>query len=398
MFLSQFLQSTVPQFHISSLTDLSSIFHAKIESNSEVTCKILQSTLLDIVIGSNILCVLTKDGHLRKMNCTTGKLNHKPLLTDVKSVALLNAILAVKTYDGFLYTFDLSSKEDNECEEEFDQGSQGLSRKGDLVQLIVNESNQINVVNKTTEEWKEKLSQLKLYQIMTQANVEDWFQIDLQVLDTDIVRGQKLLVIDIANRSENMFLGDFWSIKIEISSEINKGMKCKLFSLTNKFAFNDQIKCHFPLPISMASHFPLAVKSLLLYRGNLHCGGQLPTLPIGITRITVVDILSMAPVFSVDHETEYNRKMFLKSIGCTPNDITLKNDKQETFVIDKKLMENNSKHLMFLNNASTTCFFFEKQVKICCSPMKNASDVQVDIVCADELLIERIKQVLKGKS
>eukprot|EP00090_Calanus_glacialis_P040044 TRINITY_DN69774_c0_g1_i1.p1 TRINITY_DN69774_c0_g1~~TRINITY_DN69774_c0_g1_i1.p1 ORF type:complete len:279 (+),score=115.10 TRINITY_DN69774_c0_g1_i1:33-869(+) len=104
-FLTQFISQAVTHLHISSLTSLASVLHK--EDSGEISCRFLFSSVKDMVVGKDMLAILTKEGVVWKMDTQSGQFMSKPLLCCVELVTLVGEVLTAVTRDSMVYTVNM---------------------------------------------------------------------------------------------------------------------------------------------------------------------------------------------------------------------------------------------------------------------------------------------------
>ena len=308
-FLTQFISQAVPHLHISSLTSLASVLLK--EDSGEISCRFLFSSVKDMVVGKDMLAILTKEGEVWKMDSQSGQFMSKPLLSCVKLVTLVGEVLTAVTMDSVVYTVNMGQEE-----QVVGRRRRGLKvrNKGDILERIVEESKTIGTLGQATAEKQEHLQQLRIFQQLLLADSAKLFLTELCVAAVNMFSNQKSLQLKFKNVSDFKLLGKFWSLKLDISLLSEKCTQSKTVPLPPSFSGQDTVSCHIPLAAMAPEELPLSVSSHLVFRGDLLGGGLLPSLPLVTDKVTVLDMLSMSGAGVGHRVVESDKEQFFRSL------------------------------------------------------------------------------------
>ena len=76
-----------------------------------MSCRLLFSSVNDLVVGEDTLAILTKDGEVWKMDKQSGQFVSQPLLSHVRLVTLVGEVLTAVTMDSVVYTLNMRQEE-----------------------------------------------------------------------------------------------------------------------------------------------------------------------------------------------------------------------------------------------------------------------------------------------
>jgi len=396
-FLTQFISQAAPHLHISSLTSLASVLHK--DDSGEISCRLLFSSVKDLVVGKDMLAILTKGGEVWKMDSQSGQFMSKPLFSSVKLLTLVGEVLTAVTMDSVVYSVNMRQEE-----EVVGRQRRGLKvrKKGDILERIVEESKTIGTLGQATAEKEEHLQQLRIFQQLLLADSAKLFLTELCVEAVDMFSDQKSLKLNFKNVSDLKLLGKFWCLKLDISLPSEKCRQSKTVPLPSSFSGQDTVSCHLPLPALAPEDLPLSVRSHLVFRGHLLGGGLLPSLPLVTDKVTVLDMLRMSGAGVGHRVVESDKEQFFRSLG---GDGLLKGDggggeHQVSFTVSKVVLEGRKNRLeQFIksnnNHFSSVWNFFNQTVEIISKSETGREGVDVTLVSDDRSLIGVIRKEME---
>jgi len=398
-FFSQFLARSAPGTNISSLTSLASILQQ--EQTGELSCRLLCSSVMDLVMVKGMLAILTKEGVLWKMNRQSGQFQSQPLISCVESIALVGEVLTAVTRDKAVYMFNMMQEE--LVVENGKMKGLKMRNKGDILEKIVEEAKSLDSLARDTAVVKDQLQQLQIFQQLLLAESAQLFQTELCVAAVSIFSEEKCLKASFKNVSDFKLLGKFWSLKLDISLSKDKCTLAKTVSLPSSFPGQETVSCVLPLPPTAASHLPLTVRSYLVFRGHALGGGLVPSLPLGTNKVTVLDMLSLTGVGLGTKKVVTDKEYFYRSLGgeSGPHDeggcgehhqLTLSVGRTQVAGGGKGKLE----HIVTTSENNPTVWnLFEKTVKISSKSEDKSDSVHVTLASDNISLLRDIRNEIE---
>jgi len=389
----QFLTQFIPQHNtcITSLSSIASIIHHQV--SGDLSSRLLFSSVKDIVMGKDILAILTDVGEMWKMDSRTGQLISKPLLTCVMRISLVGEILTAVTMDSCVYVFDMTKSG-----ESFSEKVVGLSvrKKQDILDNIVEESNKLESITNNLSVMKLRLEQLRTFNQLLLIDFSDLFKMELTVASVDSFSTEKCIKVSVKNLSKYQLLGKYWSLKLDIYLARDMSTLCKTVPLPSSFSFQDTVSCL--LPLTKFSDLPLSVRSQLVFRDEV----LLPSLPLATMEVTVMDVLTMSWIGVGTRNVVSAKEKFFRSLEN--NNVCKEGGGVEqsiNFLLSWKLADGkNSKVgevLTASENIPAVWNCLDKTIKISTKFEEAVGEVQVTIVGDDKELLMDVRREIETK-